>query len=60
MLLLAHDLCTVKPVLSSHPWEAQKAAAYGRWLLIGGEYQNKIKVWEHSVWLFKTVWLLLK
>jgi len=40
--------------------EAQKVAAYGRWLLSGGEYQYKIKVWEHSVWLLKTGWLLTK
>ena len=44
-------LCTVKPVLSSHPREAQKVAAEGRWLLSSGEYQYKINVWEHSVWL---------
>jgi len=44
---------TVKPVLSSHPREAHKVAAYGRWLLNRGEYQYKIKVWEHSVWLLK-------
>jgi len=47
-------------VLSSHPKEAQKVAAYGRWLLIEGEDQYKIKVWEHSVWLLKTGWLLNK
>jgi len=49
---------TVKPVLGAR--EAQKVAAYGRWLLSGGEYQYKIKVWEHSVWLLKTGWLLTK
>ena len=26
----------------------------------GGEYQYKIKVWEHSVWLLKIGWLLKK
>ena len=30
-----------KPVLSSHPREAQKLAAYGKWLLSGGEYQYR-------------------
>jgi len=45
-------------VLSSQSREAQKVAALGRWLLSGGEYQNQ--VWEHSVWLFKTGWLVNK
>jgi len=47
-------------VLGSHAGEAQKVAALGRWLLSGGAYQYKIKVWEHSVWLLKTGWLLNK
>jgi len=30
---------TAKPLLSSHPREAQKVAAYGRWVFIkGGSY----------------------
>jgi len=37
-----------------------KVAAYGRWLLSRGKYQYKIKIWEHSVWLLKTGWLLNK
>jgi len=45
-------------VLSSHTREAQKVAAKGRWLLNRGEYQYKINVWEHFVWLLKTGWLL--
>jgi len=53
-------LCTIKPVLGSHPREAQKVAAYGRWLLSGGEYQYKIYVWERSVLVLKTGWLLNK
>jgi len=47
-------------VLSSHSKEAQKVAAYGRWLLSAGDYQYKIKVWAHFVWLLKTGWLLNK
>jgi len=62
--LVVSDTCllafTVKLVLSSHSRVAQKVAALGRWLLSGGEYQYKIKVWEHSVWLLKTGWLLKK
>jgi len=45
-------------VLSSHTEEAQKVAAYGRWLLNRGEYQHKVKVWEHFVLLLKTCWLI--
>jgi len=56
--MLLHYQYTVKPVLSSHQWEAQKVAAYGRWLLNGGEHQYKIKVWKQIVWLLKTGWLL--
>jgi len=55
---MKENILTVKPVLSSHPREAKKMASYGKWLFNGGEYQNKIKVWEHSVWLLKTGWLL--
>jgi len=47
-------------VLRSHWREAQKVAAFGRWLFIEGEYQYKIKIWEHLVWLLKTGWLLKK
>jgi len=47
-------------VLRSNPSEAQKVAALGKWLFIKGEYQYKIKVWEHLVWLLKTGWLLNK
>jgi len=50
--------CTVKSVLGSHTMEAQKVAAYGRWLLHRGEYQYKINIWEHFDWLLKTGWLL--
>ena len=49
---------TVKPVLNSHTREAQKVAAKGRWLLNRVEYQYKINIWEHFVWLLKTGWLL--
>jgi len=45
-------------VLGSHTREAQKVAAYDRWLLNGGEYQYKINIWEHFDWLLKTGWLL--
>jgi len=55
---LPHLYSTVKPVLSSHTREAQKVAAKGRWLLNRGEYQYKISVWEHFVWLLKTGGLL--
>ena len=51
-------ICTVKPVFSSHPMEAHKMPSEGRWLFNGGKYQNKIKIWEHIVWLLKTSWLL--
>ena len=51
--------CTVKSVCVRQPQrEAQKAAAYGRWLLNRGEYQYKINIWEHFDWLLKTGWLL--
>jgi len=42
-------ICAVKPVLSSHPREAQNVAAWDSRLLTRGEYQYKIKVLEHSV-----------
>ena len=51
---------TVKPVLSSHTREAQKVAAYGRWLLNRGEYQYKFNIWEHFVCLLKTGWCLIE
>ena len=54
------DIDTVKSVLNTHPREALKVAASGWWLLSGGEYQYKIKVWEHSVWLLLTGCLLNK
>jgi len=33
---------TVKPVLSSHPRESHKMAAYGRWLQSGGDISTKL------------------
>jgi len=53
-----HFMYTVIPVLNSHTREAQKVAAYGRWLLNRGEHQYKINIWEHFDWLLKTGWLL--
>jgi len=29
-----------------------------KWLLSGGEYQYKLNIWEHFIWLIKTGWLL--
>jgi len=40
------------------PMEAQIVADQGKWLLNELEYQYKIKIWEHSVWLPKTGVLL--
>jgi len=49
---------TVKPVLAATQGKHKKVAALRQWLLSGGEYQYKIKVWEHFVWLLDTGWLL--
>ena len=49
---------TVKPVLSSHPWEAKNVAAEGRWLLNTVQICKSTNFGAAFLWLLNTGWLL--